>query len=242
MTMPKIAVLALALGLTVGATGAVSAQTAPEAAASAASVEPIIRTVVLAISERRVETPDDFVREFDEALKEIAAEEGLPEPASVGPRLLPLLRAAMPTVFPELRENFVSLAFSLATSPVPTNEQALAANPNALPPAQTEADCAAANPGNVIERFRLIERDGGRGDQCIRTFRVGEDSRYVTSWNLISTSSIDYPDRRVVAGIHFGAMGKDVAEVDAVTEPVKAQVIALGDAVADIALSSLKTP
>lgn len=204
-----LAVCAAVAGLTAGAAAAQDA--------AAEDDNPITRFVILAISERPAETPDDFVRHMDETLTELAAWGELPAPASVRADLRDAVAATVPPVLPVRRDDFVVLSFHVAVGRFarPGVPDGGGVAPEALAGSFTdEASCRSIHPDRTFVAFRTIQVGDRLAYQCLRQGRFG-DSR-----QLYHTAYIDMEDRRIVSGGHFASMGTagEVARVFAASE------------------------
>lgn len=208
-TVMGLAACAALVGL---AAGAAAAQDA-----GAGADGPYSQTVILAISERPAETPDDYVRHMDETLAEAATWSGLEAPDSVRGDLLEAIAATVPPVLPARREDFVILSFAVSVGrfgqPGVADDSSLAEQePGGS--VQDEARCRSSNPDRTFVAFRKIQVGDREGYQCVRAGRFG-DSR-----QLFSIAGIDMDDRRIVTGGHFASMGtaSEVARVFAASE------------------------
>lgn len=185
--------------------------------AGAGADGPYSQTVILAISERPAETPDDYVRIMDETLGEAAIWSGLDAPGSVRAGLRDAVAATVPPVLPARREDFVVLSFDVAVGrfarPGVADDAGL--DRHTLAGSFTdEASCRASHPDRTFVAFRTIRIGERLAYQCFHQGRFGPSRQlYHTAW-------IDMEDRRIVTGGHFASMGTEdeVARVFAASE------------------------
>lgn len=203
---------------------AVGAALAGLAAGTASAQEPVAdgdgpysHTVILAISERPAETPEDYVHYMDQTLAEASVWSGLAAPDSVRADLLDAVAATVPPVLPARREDFVVLSFAVSVGrfgqPGVADGSSLAEQePGGS--VQDEASCRSANPDRTFVAFRTITIGDRVGYQCVREGRIAGTRQ------LFSIAGIDAEDRRIVTSGHFASMGteREVARVFAASE------------------------